>query len=283
MAPQYDYFEQVFLPVASRFGFAVEARAEARGYYPRGGGVVMVRTEPVQKLQAVTLTDRGDITTIRVRAFHAGQVQHAKAQTMVDVAQATINAAHPSVQITVDVVEEQHAVGNGSGILIVAETNTGCRFGGSALGGGKDGGPESVGRKAAAEVLDALESGGCVDEWLQDQLILFMALAHGTSEMVTGALTLHTKTAIMHATDLCGASFDVQPLSLAAEPTAAAAAAAVAAMVVGGQGLAGIASCAGVRAGAGVSSDHGYGTNGREEGRFLIRCRGIGFSNSHLG
>jgi hypothetical protein len=33
---------------------------------------------------------------------------------------------------------------------------------------------------AAAELFATLQDGGCVDEWLQDQLIIFMALAKGS-------------------------------------------------------------------------------------------------------
>jgi hypothetical protein len=36
---------------------------------------------------------------------------------------------------------------------------------------------EDVGQRAAAELMDALGSGACCDEWLQDQLVVFMALA----------------------------------------------------------------------------------------------------------
>ncbi len=38
---------------------------------------------------------------------------------------------------------------------------------------------EDVGRVAAESLLEALATGGCVDEWLQDQLVVFMALASG--------------------------------------------------------------------------------------------------------
>lgn len=55
-----------------------------------------------------------------------------------------------------------------------------------------------VGREAAEELISALEprvGGGisCTDEWLQDQVVLFMALAEGESVVRTGELTLHTK------------------------------------------------------------------------------------------
>ena len=81
----------------------------------------------------------------------------------------------------------------------------------------------------------------------------------------------------MHATDLCGASFEVQQLPPTAEPTTAAATAAVAAMLVGGQ------EPLTAQSGSGRGGGLGYGSKGKESGRFLIRCHGIGFTNTHLG
>lgn len=43
-----------------------------RGYYPKGGGEVIVRVSPVKQLAPVTLTERGSVTRISGRAFVAG-------------------------------------------------------------------------------------------------------------------------------------------------------------------------------------------------------------------
>jgi len=51
----------------------------------------------------------------------------------------------------------------------------------------------------------------CVDEFLQDQLIIFMALAKGTSKIRTGKLELHTETSIHFSQLLTGAKFKVTP------------------------------------------------------------------------
>mmetsp|Transcript_32112 Transcript_32112/g.69365 ORF Transcript_32112/g.69365 Transcript_32112/m.69365 type:complete len:100 (+) Transcript_32112:868-1167(+) len=48
---------------------------------------------------------------------------------------------------------------------------------------------------------------GCVDEWMQDQLIIFMALSHGVSRMRTGPLSMHTQTAMHYAAFITGATF----------------------------------------------------------------------------
>lgn len=176
---------------------------------------------------------------------------------------AEFTAAKAKVAIEVEVISEASAIGNGCGLLLVATTTTGCIFGGSALGKPKVK-ANVTGEKAAKELLSALQHGGCVDEWLQDQLIIFMALAEGTSEIKTGSLTLHTKTAITFATELCGASFDIIHLP------------------EDGGSLNDVV----VRGNGGGSNSNGtssqapaYGQAGKEEGRFLIRCKGVGHEN----
>ncbi|KAJ3553579.1 hypothetical protein NM688_g3532 [Phlebia brevispora] len=82
-------------------------------------------------------------------------------------------------------------------------------FGGGAIGKkGKK--PWTVGEEAAEEILSNLREGGCVDEYLQDQIIVFLALAAGRSTIRTGPLTLHTKTAMWIAEELTDATFDVK-------------------------------------------------------------------------
>merc|ERR1719419_1727103 len=70
--------------------------------------------------------------------------------------------------------------------------------------------PEETGIKAAEELLEAVECGGCVDKYIQDQMIIFMALAAGHSTLVTGPLTLHTETAIHIAEKLTNAKFNIE-------------------------------------------------------------------------
>ena len=52
----------------------------------------------------------------------------------------------------------------------------------------------------------------CVDEYMQDQMIIFMALAKGESKMLAGPLTLHSQTAIHIAIQLTEAKFCVSPI-----------------------------------------------------------------------
>lgn len=43
-----------------------------RGYYPKGGGELQLSTKPVPFIKAVQITDRGEVTEVRGRAFVAG-------------------------------------------------------------------------------------------------------------------------------------------------------------------------------------------------------------------
>jgi RNA 3'-terminal phosphate cyclase (ATP) len=244
MAPQYDYWVHVFLPTLQRFFLIPPAQIEytvkSRGYYPRGGGEVHVVVQPWSKpLVPINLIERGEVIDIYIRSFIAGRVPTHVAHDMVKAAKTVLQALCPNILPHVDHKTDENGVGNGSGILIVAKTTTGCLLAGSALGTPKKHAKE-VGTEAANELARSLSEGGCVDEWLQDQLILYMALAVGPSQMLTGSLTLHTQTAIEIAKQVCGATIEVVKLNKSKQETS-----------------------------------KGYGKAGLIPGKHLIRCTGI--------
>ncbi|XP_076326599.1 RNA 3'-terminal phosphate cyclase-like [Tachypleus tridentatus] len=210
-APPFDHYLLVFKPILEKFGVKFDCNIVRRGYYPKGGGQVLVKTSPVMSfLQPVDITTAGQVTRFSGRSFVAGVIPIKVAHAMADSASRIIRQVYPGVPFKIDRVKEpsEVAVGNGSGIIIMAETSTGCLLGGSALGR-KGESAEKVGEAAAKELLDDITSGGCVDHHLQDQLIIFMALAKGKSRIKTGPVTLHTETAIHVVQLLTEAKFNV--------------------------------------------------------------------------
>ena len=253
LAPQYDYWEKVFLPtlqeqlqeVDDDDDDAVEPTCVRRGYFPKGGGEVHVEVTPVlasKALPPIVMTDRGEVCELYIRSFVAGRLPVKMAKSMAEIAAQKLHEYLPDIKPQLEVVKEPKAVGSGSGILIVATTTTGCLLAGSSIGKPKKR-PEQVAVDAANELVATLEDGGCVDEWLQDQLILFMALANGTSEIITGSLTLHTQTAIWLAEKVVGAKFEVTKLSSTTDDN--------------------------------NNKDQTYGKDGRISGRHRIRCQGV--------
>ncbi|XP_034035182.1 RNA 3'-terminal phosphate cyclase isoform X1 [Thalassophryne amazonica] len=208
MAPQIDYTVSVFKPLVEKFGIRFDCDVRMRGYFPRGGGEVLVKVHPVKELLPVTLMDRGDITKIYGKAFVAGALPFRLARDMSSAAVRTIRKDIKDLYINIQPVQEQNAHGNGNGIIIIAESSTGCLLAGSALGK-KGVSADKVGIDAAEMLLRNIRHNGCVDDFLQDQLIIFMALAKGTSRVKTGPVTLHTQTAIHVSETLTKAKFTI--------------------------------------------------------------------------
>jgi len=219
-----------------------------------------VNTRPAQHLRAVVLKEQGAVSTIKVRAYVAGK-DRKKHDLPIEWAEAMAKEAcdklaqeFPDAAIEADSVRDASASnGMGTGIFIKATTTTGCILGGSALGSTKED-RKVTARKAANELIGAVRAGGCVDDWLQDQLIIYMALAEGTSEVLVGGLTLHTKTAIHHAKELSGADITVTPVPPAGEEASS----------------------------KKLEASAGYGETGYSAGQHLITCTGIGLRNWHV-
>lgn len=170
MAPQIDYTQHIFFPFLSRH-FAIEPTLHiaTRGYFPRGGGKVFCSIPPIHgPLTPISLTDRGAVTSIKGQA-HVGGLPYVIAHKMREGArEKLINAGYDPGIIDFQAVrmKNEEVVGSGGGIILWAETSTGCLIGGSSVSSkGKD--PTDVGIAAAAELLRNLEHGGCVDEYLQ--------------------------------------------------------------------------------------------------------------------
>ncbi|KAJ1489711.1 hypothetical protein T484DRAFT_1936571 [Baffinella frigidus] len=120
-------------------------------------------------------------------------------------------ASLADIEVAIEAVIHSPGGGEGGSVVIWAETEGGGRLGASALMDRKVS-AEAAGRQAARELVESLAGKACVDEHLQDQLIIFMALADGSSsssKLRTGKLSLHTQTAIHFAEAMTGAKFTV--------------------------------------------------------------------------
>jgi len=130
-----------------------------------------------------------------------------------DCTGSTNNSQKAEVRFDMQHCDHTKAVGNGSSVLIKA--NVMALAAKTVLAASADGtakiNPAETGARAARELLEQLNSGNAAtcDQYAQDQLIIFMALASGQSQIQTGPLTLHTRTAIYITELLTSARFKV--------------------------------------------------------------------------
>jgi len=180
-SPSIDYMRFVTLSALRMMGYECELSLIRRGYYPRGGGCVEVIINPSN----LTKIDFGPNKCRQVEGIshssglpsHVSQRQAASAQKLL------LENGYTSRILT----EVNDYPSTGSGITLWCGT-----IGGTALG--KPGlEAEKVGAIAARVLLDDLGSG--VDQFLQDQLIPYIALAGGGS-FTTQNISIHTKTNI---------------------------------------------------------------------------------------
>jgi RNA 3'-phosphate cyclase len=210
MSPPIDYLANVTLPTLRKMGYVGEVELIRRGHYPRGGGIVRARIQPVQKLRAIRLTEVGKVTRV-VGISHCVRLPPHIAARQAHAAKQVLLRAGYDADVRVesyDPAKDPH-LGPGTGITLWAETERGAILGGSCLG--RPGKPaEQVGREAAESLLDQLGRGRAVDRYLTDQLIPYMALAEGRSEISSAEITLHALTNIELVEKILGVKFEVE-------------------------------------------------------------------------
>lgn len=215
MAPPVSYIQQVLLPMLQRLqGVKASIDLQRRGFFPKGGGRLVLSAAALPQgacLPAIKLIDQGQVTNIRIMAHTAGKVKESVAHRMVEAARQTLKQNLKHIPLECETVAETSdtAFGDGTGIVMVAETSTRCLLGASGIGE-RGVQAEQIANTAADELIEAIYSGACVDQWLQDQLIIFMALAEGESMVSCTEPTLHTRTAMVIAEQLTTAKFAVQ-------------------------------------------------------------------------
>jgi len=210
LAPPIDFLKNVTLPVLRRMGYLGEVECLRRGHYPRGGGIVRARIEPVQCLNAIKLTEPGKVAHISGIAHCVKLPEHIATRMAHAASMALIKAGYSKVNIRAESyppTKDPH-LGPGTGIALWAETERGAILGASSLG--RPGKPaEQVGREAAESLVKQLRTGRVVDRHLTDQLILYMALAEGTSDITSAELTSHALTNITLVENILGVKFEV--------------------------------------------------------------------------
>jgi RNA 3'-terminal phosphate cyclase (ATP) len=186
MAPPFEFLSKSFFPLLNQLGPRVDADIRRYGFYPRGGGQIVVRVEPAADWSRIELLDRGEIIGRRAEAIVVGLPRHI-AERELAIAARTLDLPEDSLHVTTTVA------GHGPGNVIFIEIR--CQHVTDVFAGfGRRGvAAEVVSTEACGEALAHVESGVPVGPHLADQLMLPMALAGGGS-YITSEPTLHSRT-----------------------------------------------------------------------------------------
>jgi RNA 3'-phosphate cyclase len=205
-APTFEYLRSVLLPTLGKIGVHVEAELVSRGFYPRGGGEVRVRTQPAGRIRPIALRDRGELHRAWGVSYSSNLPEHI-AQRMAHACRDRLRRQGlTSQEFEIDTTRRSASPGCG----IIAFVEFGCAIiAGDALG--ERGKPaEKVGIEAAEALLREFRSGAPVDTHLGDQLVPWVALADGESTYVAARRTDHLVSGIAVAEQVIGAKFALE-------------------------------------------------------------------------
>lgn len=206
-APTTNYLKHLLLPTLAKMGLTASITVNKYGYYPKGMGEVTLEVQPCQKLKPIRFEQFGNtqrLTGVSVCTFLADR---RVAERQAWAANDRLKSAKLHAEIEV-VNDTSNSLQKGSSLVVWAETDTGARIGGDAIGElGKP--SEVVGREAAENLLRELESKATVDLHLSDMLVPYVALAEGNSTYLSRLVTEHLDANIWLAQEILGAKFNL--------------------------------------------------------------------------
>lgn len=201
-SPTLDYFEQVFVPTLVKLGYPkIEVNAKQRGWHlgptvpgevefvipsiPAGGTVV-----------GFQMADRGEIVKYTVSYI----VPQGASRSFKETVCYWFDERAPDVPMEI-VKDEESGHASRFYLFVVAHTSNGYVLGRDWLYDRKWREPNKVAdemvKRVWKDLQEEVEKGGCVDEHLQDQLIVYQILADGPSSVDAGEWgkgSLHSQT-----------------------------------------------------------------------------------------
>lgn len=166
--------------------------------------------KPGSSLPAFSFTGRGEVTKVHVSILASGI---ATRNVIRDKVTEQVLKRHPDIDILFP-IDEDSRDGRRLYLLLVAETLLGYQLGRDWLYNRKISSPRVVDELVSRVVGDLeqeLAHGSCVDEFLQDQLVVFQALAGGRGFLDIGKVkeaSLHPRTVRWVVQKITGVGFD---------------------------------------------------------------------------
>ncbi len=198
LAPPFHYFSEVFLPMIEKLGVCAEAKLERYGFYPKGGGRVRLFIEPTGKIEVKDFLERGNLEELSCLSIVANlpiEIAERQKQSAIERLRSLFSSSqeHWNKQLIENIKVEQVRALNPGTFIFLKIKFTNVLVGFSSLG--ESGKPaEKVGQEAAEQFIKYYQSGKCLDPYLVDQIILYLAISKKPFAFTVSRLTNHLLT-----------------------------------------------------------------------------------------
>ena len=204
-SPTFDYLSSIVKDVYAVIGVNFEARAQRRGYYPKGGGLARVTIvectslRPLRLVQRLQLREANIVSRCSVLPRHVAERQAKAASSVLST---------EGVGVRETEIAEEAADSPGSSILVSAK-GSGFFLGADAIGA-KGKSAEAVGEDAARRMIGSIRSGACIDTNLADMVAPLLSLAKGPSELRVPHVSQHLETGLHLARLFTGCEYSTK-------------------------------------------------------------------------
>ena len=210
-SPTMNYLRNVFLVALKQMGLEATITVHRYGYYPKGMGEVTMTVKPPAHLKPIRLENFGKLKGVKGISVCTFLADRKVAERQAKAASEYLSEKGYAADIEV-VNDQSNSFQKGSSIALWVETDTGAIIGADAIGELKKT-SEKVGREAAEKLIAELSAKPTVDMYLADMLIPYMALAEGTSTLLTRKVSDHLETNIWLAEKMLKLRFNIQKVN----------------------------------------------------------------------
>ncbi len=202
-APPADFLQLAFLPLLAKMGINITLNVRKHGFYPAGGGELVIDIEPCQTLMPLHLEERSDIQNAYAQSLICSLPTHI-AERELETVKKQMNWTDAQIAL-----RSIRATGQGNVLLLIFEdkyvTNV---FSGFAEHGVS---AEKVASTTCKEAQAFLNSQASVDEYLADQLLLPMALT-GSGSFSTTRISPHCESNMAVIKQFLAVDFKYHPI-----------------------------------------------------------------------
>lgn len=187
-APSFDYIDQHWSYYMKRIGIEINCELSLAGFYPRGGGRILVNVTPVESIKPLNINQRGDLKQIRGISA-VSNLERRIAERQRERVINRLGSKYPLNDIRIKQIPSKY---KGTTLFLVCEfdNSQSCYFSLGALGKPA----EQVADEVCDKIENFLSTDSALDEYLADQLLLPLSFANGNSTFSIAKVTSHLLT-----------------------------------------------------------------------------------------
>lgn len=183
-APPIDYYRQLLFPLMARTGLKADLDIIQRGFYPEGGGRVVVTLEPMRRISPLTMHELGELRSIKGTCF----VQNLPGWLGDQLMEGCMSVLG-GYDVDIAMERTEDGTSKGAGMSLVAEYDNGVL--GSNVLTSRSHPARQAGIDVANDLVKNMASGATMDVHTADQILPYLAMADGDSSFTVSKISRH--------------------------------------------------------------------------------------------